>query len=139
MSSLLVVHVVGLCCDFRVLCCGGLAVLESSLGSLLRARGVAGRGRLSRECAQLVVWCAREARECLSFLMGVWWACVVIFARCAAVVWLFSRVLSTHSCAHVVLPAGAGCLGNVCSRSCGGRAKLVSVFACCSVCDRPVL
>ena len=45
MSSLLVVHVVGLCCDFRLLCCGGLAVLARSLGSLLRARGAAGRGR----------------------------------------------------------------------------------------------
>jgi hypothetical protein len=41
-SSPLVVHVIGLCCDFRVLCCGGLYVLACSLGSLLRARGAAG-------------------------------------------------------------------------------------------------
>ena len=33
----------------------------------LRATGGAGRGRLSRERAQLVVWCARGARECLAF------------------------------------------------------------------------
>ena len=29
-----VVHVLGLCCEFRVLCCCGLAVLACSLGSL---------------------------------------------------------------------------------------------------------
>ena len=63
----------------------------------------------------------------------------MIFACCAAVIWLFSRVLSAHSCARAVLRAGARCLGNVCSRSCGGRAKLVSVFASCSACVRPVL
>ena len=40
---------------------------------------------------------------------------------------------------HGGAAAGAGCLGNVCSRSCGGRAKLVSVFACCSASGRPVL
>ena len=34
-------YVVGLCCDLRVLCCGGLAVLASSLGSLLRVVGLA--------------------------------------------------------------------------------------------------
>ena len=50
-----------------------------------------------------------------------------------------SRVFSRLTLARAVLPAGAGCLGNVCSRSCGGRAKLVSVFACCSACARPVL
>ncbi len=47
MSSLLVVHVLGLCCEFRLLCCCGLAVLACSLGSLFaRAWYEASRTRL---------------------------------------------------------------------------------------------
>ena len=55
MSLLHVGCVVGLCGDFGVLCCHGSAVVASSLGSLLRVRGAAGSGKLSREGELLVV------------------------------------------------------------------------------------
>ena len=45
--------------------------------------------------------------------------------------WALARSLELR-CAHTEVLLRAGCLGNVCSRSCGGRAKLVSVFARCS-------
>ena len=55
MSLLHVGCVVGLCGDFGVLCCRGLAVVASSLGTLLRVRGGASQGKLSREGQLLVV------------------------------------------------------------------------------------
>ena len=77
----------------------------------------------------MVVWWAREARECLPSFYYMWQASVALFVGCAPVVWLFSRVVLAHSCVRALLPAetARSALTVRAARSAGGLGS-----GCCS-------